>query len=1041
MFFEARSKQFFHHRSASFICFAYVLLLSVIAKAERLPVKTYTAADGLLRDIVSRVRQDSRGFLWFCTGEGVSRFDGYGFVNFTTDDGLPHRQANDFLETSKGVYLVATGAGIARLNPYGVGNSIENRKSKIQNQDDLLFTVYLPDNPKAKRFNTLYEDRDGQIWAGSSDGLYKLNESDGEFELEFVPLGESLTERIGVYVEKIIKDRRGALWVGTQESGLFRLRADGKIERFTTVNALPNNSVVSLLEDRDGQIWAGMREPDTGGLCLLKSEADANGSIVERLYTKKDGLPANWIPDLYEVSDGKFWVATTKGLCLWQEPGKTGDSVCKTYTAKNGICDLDVWSVIEDKDGNLWTGSLCGAKKLARYGFTTFDETDGLGTKHVRAIFENQASELFVSAPTGDYGQSIYSISRFEAEKFSLVNPRLPKQTANLGWGWNQTLWQDGGAWWIPTGEGLFRSPSATDFENLARAAPQKIETGARGKEIFRLFEDSRGDVWIATIAGAAELLRWERASQTWHNYTEQTGFATGRRLGTAFVEDRSGNLWIGTGDEDSALIRYRDGRFTIFTQQGGSPSGWTKDLFEDSAGGLWLANSSAGAWRLEDTNADRLQFVKYTTAEGLSSNDAFCVTEDRFGRIYVGTGRGLDRLNPATGQIENFTTADGLPSSYVETAYRDRTGALWFTTINGLARFTPERERARKPPTVLITGLRVAGIAQKISFLGETEAPHSNLNSDQKQISVDFIGLGATLGEKLKYEYRFGNSDWTPTAERTVNFANLSSGEYQFEVRAVTADRIYSQTPATVSFRIAAPFWQSPSFVIALFALTTAAIYFFYRYRLNRLLEMERIRTRIASDLHDDIGANLTRISLLSEVAKQKSENGNGNLLSSIADIARESVASMNDIVWAIAPDHDSLLDLTRRRRRHAEEVFAYREIDLEFHAPTGDADLKLSVGARRDILLIFKEAVNNAARHSDCSKIQIDFLVENPIVRLRIADDGKGFDAENSNGDGQGLRSITRRYRALGGDLQIDSQNGTVVKFELSLEKASRV
>jgi signal transduction histidine kinase/ligand-binding sensor domain-containing protein len=1029
---NALAKSSVHLRFASLAWIALVLFLASISKAERLPVKTYTVADGLLRDNVYRIRQDSRGFLWFCTAEGISRFDGYGFTNFTTDDGLQHRQANDFLETSKGTYLVATSAGIARLNPHGSPSSRENP----------LFTVYLPDNPKAKRFQVLYEDRDGQIWVGSSDGLYKLNESGGEFKLEFVPLGESLAAGLGVYIAEIIKDRRGALWVGTQESGLFRLRADGKVERFTTANGLPNNVVVSLLEDADGRIWAGMREPDSGGLCLLKSEPDANGSIVARLYTKKDGLPANWIPDLLQTGDGRFWVATIAGLCLWQERGEAGGSVCKTYTAKNGICDLDVWSLIEDKNGNLWTGSKCGAKKVARYGFTTFDKTDGLGGESIRTIFENQVDELFAGVPAGVYGQAIYNVSRFEADKFSLGNPRLPKQTVNLGWGWNQTVWQDGGgAWWIPTGEGLFRSPPRTSFENLARTELEKIETGAEGKEIFRLFEDSRGDVWIATIAGASELLRWERASQTWHNYTEQVGFGVFRRVGTAFVEDRSGNLWIATGAEDSALIRYRDGHFTVFTQLDGAPPGWTKDLFIDSAGSLWLTNSIAGAWRLDDTNADRLQFVKYTTAGGLSSNDVLCITEDRFGRIYLGTGRGIDRLDPATGQVENFTTADGLPSSYVEIAYRDRTGALWFATAKELARFMPEPERASKPPIVLITGLRIAGVEQKISFLGETEAPHLDLTSDQKQISVDFIGLGATLGEKLKYEYRFGNSGWTPTTERTVNFANLSSGEYQFEVRAQTADRIYSQTLATVSFKIAAPFWQSPWFIIPLFALTSAAIYFFHRFRLTRLLQMERIRTRIASDLHDDIGANLTRISLLSEVAKQKSDNGNGNLLSSIADIARESVASMNDIVWAVSPDHDSLLDLTRRMRQHAEEVFAYREIDLDFHAPTTDADLKLSVGARRDLLLIFKEAVSNAARHSDCSKVQIDFSVENSIVCLRIADNGKGFDAENSNGDGQGLRSMTRRARALGGDLQIYSQNGTIVKFGLPLQKASRV
>ncbi len=1020
-----------HLRLASLVWIALILLLPLALKAERLPVKTYTAADGLLRDIVYRVRQDSRGFIWFCTQEGVSRFDGYGFTNFTTDDGLPHRQVNDFLETSKGVYLVATGAGIAQLNPHGMRGSGENP----------LFPVYLPDNPKAKRFNVLYEDGDGQIWAGSSDGLYKLNETGGEFQLEFVPLGESLVDWGGVYVRRIIKDRRGALWVGTHANGLFRLQADGKIERFTTANGLPNNSVTSLLEDRDGRIWAGMREPDTGGLCLLKFEADANGSIVERLYTKKDGLPANWIPDLYQASDGKFWVATIRGLCLWQERGETDGSVCKTYTAKNDICDMEVWSVTEDKDGNLWTGSRCGAKRLARYGFTTFDETDGLGQKFVRSIFENQAGELFANAPSGDYGQAIYNISRFEADKFSLINPRLPlpKQTAKLGWGWNHTAWQDGGgAWWIPTGDGLFRSPPATSFENLARTELQKIKTSAKGTEFFRLFEDSRGDVWIATFGEPVELLRWERATQTWHDYTEQVGFRAGSRVGTAFVEDRSGNLWIATGGEDSALIRYRDGLFTVFTQEDGAPPGWSTDLFTDSAGRIWLTSETTGAWRLDDTNADRLQFVKYTTAEGLSSNETRCITEDRFGRIYIGTGRGLDRLNPATGQIENFTTADGLPSSYVEIAYRDRTGTLWFSTTSGLARFTPEPERARKAPIVLITGLRVAGVAQKISFMGETEAPHLDLNSSQKQISVDFIGLGATLGEKLKYEYRFGNSDWTPTTERTVNFANLSSGDYQFEVRAQTADRIYSQTPAAVSFKIAAPFWQNPLFVISMLALTAAAIYFFYRFRLNRLLEMERVRTRIATDLHDDIGANLSKISLLSDVVNMQMPEANAEskwMLTTIAEVSRSSIGSMRDIVWAINPNRDSVLEMSRRMRQHAEETFVPNNITVKFDDPETGADSKLSMDVRRELFLIFKEAINNAARHSRCRRVEIYFRVSGDEVFLRVADDGRGFDfAEQSNG--HGLINMKTRAEKIGGRFEVSSEQGcgTIIEIQIN-------
>ena len=269
------------------------------------------------------------------------------------------------------------------------------------------------------------------------------------------------------------------------------------------------------------------------------------------------------------------------------------------------------------------------------------------------------------------------------------------------------------------------------------------------------------------------------------------------------------------------------------------------------------------------------------------------------------------------------------------------------------------------------------------------------------------------------------------------VNYAGLAAGNYRFSVRAVNRENITSRAPATFKFYILPPIYLRWWFLALGVLVMGGAGYFVYHYRVRQLLEMERMRTRIATDLHDDIGANLTRISLLSEVAKQNT--GNRNLLTSIAEIARESVASMNDIVWAISPEHDHLRDLTRRMRSFAEEVFAWREIDLNFHAP--DADLKLSVGVRRDVLLIFKEAVNNAAKHSNCSQVSIDFQCQNNRLKLSVSDNGNGFETENVEPDGQGLRSMSRRAKALGGDLTIESNDGTTVKFELILAKNSRI
>ena len=877
----------------------------------------------------------------------------------------------------------------------------------------------------------MFEDESGAVWVGSEDGLYKLNERG---ELEFInlgkqppPLNNALSDTLPV--TSIIKDQRGAMWIGTG-NGLFRILPNGEVERFAREDGLPDTNISTVRADKNGRVWVGLRPRTVAGLILLAAEPQKNQSIVERYYTTKDGLPANWITDLFETSDGKFWVGTTRGLCQWQS-GE--NSVCKTYTSANDLCDTEIWSLLEDKDKNLWMGTRCGLKKWTQHGFTTFDEPDATIHKRINSIFENVAGELFASY-TGD---SIRPLSRFDGEKFFLVKPNFPSDVIYAGWGDRQTVRQSAaGDWWFPTGHGLYRFPAPARFEDLSKITPQKISFSAKRNEIFRFFEDSRGDFWIATTGTANELWRWERAAAVWHDYTQPTGISA-NRIVMAFVEDRAGNLWIGTGgDQDkTALIRYRDGRFQIFTQSENELlAGWLRDLFVDGKGRLWIANTASGLLRIDNVNAEQLNFARYALAEGLSSISVLCVTEDEFGRIYIGTGRGLDRLNPETGQVENFTTADGLPHSEIPIAHRDRKNNLWFGTVNGLARFIPELEPQRESPNIFIMGLRISGVPQPVSILGETVIPPLELAADQQQVTVDFLGLGTNLGERLKYEYRFGDSDWTSTGERTVNFANLAAGEYKFEVRAQTADRIYSQ-PASVAFRIAAPLWQRPWFAVSILLLTASAIYLFYKNRLARLLEMERMRTRIATDLHDDIGANLTRISLLSEVAKQKLENGNGSLLTSIADIARESVASMNDIVWAISPDHDSLVDLTRRMRQHAEDVFSFRDIDLDFNAPA--SDLKLSVGVRRDVLLIFKEAVNNAVKHSNCSKVEIDFRVEHSILSLRIKDNGSGFDSENQTGDGQGLRSMTRRARALGGKLDIQSSDGTTIKFELPLPK----
>ncbi len=992
--------------------------LTPVIYAERFPIKTYTVADGLLRDTIQKVKQDSHGFLWFCTGEGASRFDGYAFTNFTADDGLPVGAVNDFLETRDGIIYLATDGGVAKLNP----TQIQNPQSHIQSSTNSLFKVLVPGNPQSKAIQVLFEDLDGTVWIGTSNGLYQLNNQD---EFVALNLGESRTLQKQIFVTTILKDRQGALWIGTQGSGLFWRKPDGEVRQFTAADGLPGNLVASLLEDRAGKLWAGMRPGATAGLVLLNPEPD-EAPIVVRSFTTADGLPSDWVPALFEGSDGQMWLGTTDGLCQWQ--ATDARSVCRTYTGENHLCDKDVWSVAEDTDGNLWTGSRCGAKKWSRFGFTTYGEQDGIETTEINSIFENQAGEMFASINNGR-AQTIYQFDGMG--KFAAAGLRLPAEVTAFGWGWQQTVRQDSrGAWLIPTGEGLFGFPPKTQFKNLTKVLPHRISPPKMEKEIFRVFEDSRGDYWVAT-SNHNELWRWERAANAWHDYTYL--FDSGwNRIGTAFVEDRSGNLWIATGADAGGgeLIRYRDGQFKIFTLSDHVPDGWMRDLYVDHLNRLWLANNKNGLLRLDDVNSEELNFARYSTSDGLSSAGAHCLTEDAFGRIYIGSARGVDRLNPETGQVENFTTSDGLPNIDIMVAYHDKNNNLWFGTAKGLARYTPEPARKRQPPRVLITGVRINGETQTVSILGEREINDVELNSDQRQISVDFLGLGASLGERLKYEYRLSGGDWAQTDERTINFANLATGAYQFQIRAVTLDRIAS-SPASFSFRIAAPIYWRPWFLFGCVLLVGCLVFSVYRYRVGHLLEMERVRMRIATDLHDDIGANLTKISILSEVAQQKlgkqvnreDDFNDGRLLENIAETSRESVSAMSDIVWAINPRKDSLVDLTRRMRRHAEEVLEQRGVLLQFNSTA--AELRLNANVRRNVYLIFKESLNNIVRHAQASTVLIDFQVEQNWLVLIIADDGAGFETESET-DGNGLPSIKKRAAELKAILEINSAPG---------------
>ena len=994
------------------------VVMSSLTWAERLPIKTYTTADGLARDQISRIVQDSHGFLWFCTVDGLSRFDGYKFTSYTTASGLPDSVVNDLLETRDGTYLVATPNGLCQFNPRGTP----------------LFTVWRPAEPEANAINELLEDRSGAIWCGTSDGLYLLEYTDGQYSFQFVDLGlprENCDSRL---IESLMEDQSGALWVGTRGSGLCRYLRGRPTQRFTVAQGLPSNRITALLDDKAGSLWVGT----ACGLCRLAFDQDSPRPIVARVYSVRDGLTDNWITTLLQSRDGRLLVGS-RGLSVRIATTESSHPQFRRYAATQGLTDISIQAMAEDRDGNLWLGTdNAGALKIARNGFHIWDRADGLGKGELFSIFEDQKGEVCVFLR--DRQRHEY-IAGYERQQFTRIRLNLLSRIGNIGWGWGQCALQGrGGEWWSPTGEGLYRFPPGASFSQLAQSRPAMVYTTISGlatDDVFRLFEDSGGNVWIGSISVSLNgLTRWERSEERLHTFSEADGLPTRNVLPTAFGEDHAGNVWVGFSL--AGLGRYSAGRFTVYTTADGAPPGWIRAIYCDRLGRLWVSGGEGGVTRIDDPQAANPRFVPYTTAEGLSSNQVDCITEDQWGRLYFGTGRGLDRLDPATGYIKHYTEADGLIRGRVRYALRGRGGVLWFGNNNELSHFIPEPDRPQSPPPILIQGLHIAGVASPISELGESEIAPLQLSAGQNQVGIDFVGLEFAPGEVLRYQYKLegADSDWSaPTEQRTVNYAHLAAGSYRFLVRAITAEGVISSQPAIASFTILPPLWQRWWFAALGVALLGLLIYCAHRYRLARLLELERVRIRIASDLHDDLASNLSLIAGLSEVLGQQARRTEPQMidkLSLIASVARKSVDSMSDIVWAVNPNKDHLADLTQRMRRFASDAFTTRGIGIQFEAPNSTEDTKVGAEVRREVFLIFKEGINNILRHSCCTMAVVALQIDRGIILLKIGDNGRGFDVGRTE-CGQGLASMRKRAEKLGGELSVIASPGRGVTLTM--------
>jgi signal transduction histidine kinase/ligand-binding sensor domain-containing protein len=997
------------------------VVVSAAAGAEpgQPAVRVFNVNDGLASSQVSRIVSDSRGFLWFCTAGGLSRFDGRSFVTFGAADGLTGHVILDIVEESDhAAYWVGTRDGLFRFagdRPAAPGQSFER--------------VELPVGGPIHR---LLLDHTGRLWVGTSDGLVVLElASDGRRRPRVVPLRGTRGERPTVFA--LLEDLEGAIWAGTHGDGVCRMAPD-----LTETRCFPSSVaglffVRDLILGPDGRIWCTF----LGGVARFHANPATQSNPVAEIFDHRSGLPSIDTSDLLADRSGEILVGTSAGVAgLRRDAGGTWGASPR-WTTGNGLVSDLVQALALDPAGNLWIGSSSrGVTKLIRSGFRVYREVEEGASIIVGVIHDADGGVSALAA----IEQRRYRLHRFTETSHSAMDLALPPGLTYLGWGAPRILRDRGGAWWVASGRGLLRYGGGGGVERL-RFPPDHVfgpDQGLPGADIFAIFEDSLGGLWVSVSSprsGLGSVARRRAGERIFTTLPPSLGNSPGE-LASSFAEDRTGTVWIGF--PSGAVARVRPGGAPERVRfEPPLPDHGRLRLDFDSRGRLWIG--SRGAVVADDPRAG----VVRTSPGPPALDDAVvsCAVEDDLGRLYFGTDRGVLRADEKHGKPRWFTSADGLPGDDIILCERDARRGLWFGDVHGLARLSPGVDLALAPPQVRIASVRADGVPLPVAPLGSTSVGPLALRSQPRHVAVQFFAISHASGERMLFQHRFeGDADWsTPSPSGMLDFGRLSPGRHRLCVRALTVEDAMAP-PAVLELEVPAPVWRRPWFAALALAAALAAAFLAYRIRLARVLALERVRTRIATDLHDEVGADLSRISLLAEFARRDLGDRPARvpaLLAEVAKTARDAVTDMSDIVWALKRERENLAEVIARVRDFAAESAAPAGVALRVAIDDDLEGVVLAGDVRRGLYLLLKEAVTNVLRHAEAHSMELTVRRSGRGLIATLRDDGRGFspDAPRTSRGGHGLSNMRARAEALGATFGIDSApgKGTTIRIEL--------
>ena len=951
--------------------------------------RTWQTDEGLPQNAVQALAQTRDGYLWVGTSRGLARFDG---VRFTTFDprntpAIEHVSITALCPNRDGSLWIGTGGG--GLTQFREGRFIHYSLGK---------------NPQGNNIKCILEGRDGVLWVGTVGGLFRLQQG----AWTHFTVQEGLRDN----VVRSLCEVGDQLWIGTG-SGLNVWR-NGVI---SVQSGLENKSVRAVFEDSKGNLWLGL----TSGLACL-----TEGQVT--LYNKRDGLPDENVTALYEDRRGTLWIGTYGGLSRWRD----GRLVVEK-DSQGGFYD-QVNALLEDREGDLWVGGRDGLHQLRVKRFLAYTRQQGLTHNNVTSVLEDHSGSLWI----GTWGGGL---DRWKNEAMTGYAREIGGSNA-LGSDLVLALCEDrDGSLLIGTDYegGVFRlsAGKCTCLWNREQALANRV--------IRVIHRDRQGNLWFGLSPG---LLLWN----TREKFLERATIH-------CILEDAAGTLWVGSND---GLFRRQDGKFIRITVPGGLGHDTVSALFEDRERSLWIGTEGNGLRRYQEG-----RLTAYTTHQGLWSDEIFEILEDDYGWLWLSCPKGIFRVfkrnmeefdrneTPVIASIA-YGKADGMESLQCSGvakpgAWRSRDGRLWFATTKGVVVTDPNSGLGLNEPPPPV---RIEEVLADKHLLGLPEHEPLRIVPGRGELEFHYTALSFPAPENNRFRYKLEGADpeWVEAGGRRVAYYNnLRPGRYRFRVLACNNDAVWNLAGAELAVTLLPHLWQSWWFTgfaaVAMVGVIGGTVRYATRRKMQRKLErleqqnaIEKERSRIAQDMHDDLGAQLTEILLLNELANKNKTNPCEleTHLSKQAHVIQDVAGSLDTIVWAVNPVNDSIDRLANYLYEQVERILTISSIRCRFDVPDELPDYFLSSEVRNHVFLVVREALNNVIKHSDASEVWFRLRASSGALSFAIEDNGKGFLTANHSAFGNGLQNMARRMKNLGGSFRLWSQpgKGTQIQVEVPIK-----